>query len=251
MSPPSSVSRTGEYAERGDYHRESFHRLGVLSDLPREDDARARVSLRAACGHARARRRLRRRRARRRVPLAPGHRRRRSELRVSARHDRIAARHCPSARRRSIARCVSTSSSICHSRSRRPALAELFRVVRPGGELLVSVPNLAHLQSRVHFLLAAGSFTPRTWRSTRAIAPSAEFIDLATRAGLPTGASATASSPPCPSSRAGSADRRRGWRWLHRLLTRVLPVPGLVLPQCPALRAPLIGRKAPSLCANP
>src|SRR5204862_8302565 len=33
------------------------------------------------------------------------------------------------------------------------ALAELFRVVKPGGELLVSVPNLAHLQSRVHFAL--------------------------------------------------------------------------------------------------
>ena len=33
------------------------------------------------------------------------------------------------------------------------ALAELHRVLRPGGELLVSVPNLAHLQSRVHFLL--------------------------------------------------------------------------------------------------
>ena len=33
------------------------------------------------------------------------------------------------------------------------ALAELHRVLVPGGELLVSVPNLAHLQSRVHFLL--------------------------------------------------------------------------------------------------
>ena len=33
------------------------------------------------------------------------------------------------------------------------ALAELFRVLRPGGELLVSVPNLAHLQSRIQFLL--------------------------------------------------------------------------------------------------
>src|SRR5215212_6576894 len=31
------------------------------------------------------------------------------------------------------------------------AIAELFRVIAPGGELLVSVPNLAHLQSRVHF----------------------------------------------------------------------------------------------------
>jgi hypothetical protein len=33
------------------------------------------------------------------------------------------------------------------------ALAELHRVLAAGGELLVSVPNLAHLQSRVHFLL--------------------------------------------------------------------------------------------------
>ena len=33
------------------------------------------------------------------------------------------------------------------------ALGELSRVLAPGGELLVSVPNLAHLQSRVQFLL--------------------------------------------------------------------------------------------------
>ena len=37
------------------------------------------------------------------------------------------------------------------------ALAELHRVLAPGGELLVSVPNLAHLQSRVHFLLTGPS----------------------------------------------------------------------------------------------
>jgi len=33
------------------------------------------------------------------------------------------------------------------------ALAELHRVLAPGGELFVSIPNLAHLQSRVQFLL--------------------------------------------------------------------------------------------------
>src|SRR5204863_357099 len=31
------------------------------------------------------------------------------------------------------------------------ALAELFRVISAGGELFVTVPNLAHLQSRIHF----------------------------------------------------------------------------------------------------
>src|SRR5690606_9785313 len=33
------------------------------------------------------------------------------------------------------------------------ALGELRRVLRDDGELLISVPNLAHLQSRLHFLL--------------------------------------------------------------------------------------------------
>ena len=41
------------------------------------------------------------------------------------------------------------------------AVAELYRVLRPGGELLVSVPNLAHLQSRVHFLLRGRLIGPR------------------------------------------------------------------------------------------
>ena len=51
---------------------------------------------------------------------------------------------------------VSTCSSTSPSRIRPRALGELSRVLEPDGELLVSVPNLAHLQSRVQFLLEGG-----------------------------------------------------------------------------------------------
>lgn len=105
------------------------------------------------------------------------------------------------------------------------ALAELFRVLRPGGELFVTVPNLAHLQSRVHFL-----FTGRLIRTADPVKhpgdrPIGEYLELARRAGF-------------------ELIERRGifptvpvvTRWirrsparlepLHRWLTRLLPVPG-------------------------
>ena len=64
------------------------------------------------------------------------------------------------------------------------ALAELHRVLAPGGELLVSVPNLAHLQSRVHFLL-----TGRLIRTANEVKhpgdrPLAEYRRLFDRAGF-------------------------------------------------------------------
>jgi SAM-dependent methyltransferase len=105
------------------------------------------------------------------------------------------------------------------------ALAELFRVVRPGGELLVSVPNLAHLQSRVHFLLQGRLIHTASIEKHPGDRPVAEYLDLARRAGF-------------------RLVERRGifptvpvlTRWirrsparllpLHRALTRLLPVPG-------------------------
>lgn len=35
-----------------------------------------------------------------------------------------------------------------------PAIAELYRLLKPGGQLLLTVPNLAHLLSRLTFLLS-------------------------------------------------------------------------------------------------
>jgi SAM-dependent methyltransferase len=105
------------------------------------------------------------------------------------------------------------------------AIAELFRVVRPGGELLVSVPNLAHLQSRIHFLLQGRLIHTASLEKHPGDRPIVEYLDLARRAGF-------------------RLVERRGifptvpvlTRWirksparlmpLHRALTRLLPVPG-------------------------
>jgi SAM-dependent methyltransferase len=106
------------------------------------------------------------------------------------------------------------------------ALAELSRVLRPGGELLVSVPNLAHLQSRLHFLLRGALMRTASETKHPGDRPIREYLAMAARAGF------------VPVQRWGVFPtvpvlthwiRRRPARlaWLHRLLTRVLPFPGL------------------------
>jgi len=105
------------------------------------------------------------------------------------------------------------------------ALGELHRVIKPGGELLVTVPNLAHLQSRVHFLLRGRLIRTASPAKHPGDRPIDEYLDLGRRAGF-------------------TLVERRGifptvpvlTRWirrsparlapLHRWLTRLLPVPG-------------------------
>src|SRR6188508_2675394 len=64
------------------------------------------------------------------------------------------------------------------------ALAELFRVLRPGGELLVSVPNLAHLQSRIHFLLRGRLIRTASELKHPGDRPASDYIALGRRAGF-------------------------------------------------------------------
>ena len=53
-----------------------------------------------------------------------------------------------------------------------------------GGELLVSVPNLAHLQSRVHFLLTGRLIRTASESKHPGDRPVADYLQLADRAGF-------------------------------------------------------------------
>ena len=105
------------------------------------------------------------------------------------------------------------------------ALAELFRVLKPGGRLLVSVPNLAHLQSRVQFLLRGRLIRTASELKHPGDRPAGDYIAIATRAGF----SLEERSGIFPTVPVLTRIIRRNPRALlplHRLLTRLLPVPG-------------------------
>lgn len=105
------------------------------------------------------------------------------------------------------------------------ALAELFRVMRPGGDLLVSVPNLAHLQSRVHFLLQGRLIRTASEYKHPGDRPAADYIDLARRAGFVLTAR-RGIFPTVPVLTRWIRRYPRALQPLHRWLSRLLPVPG-------------------------
>ena len=57
-------------------------------------------------------------------------------------------------------------------------------MLAPSGELLVSVPNLAHLQSRVHFLLTGRLIRTASEIKHPGDRPIAEYLRLFERAGF-------------------------------------------------------------------
>jgi 2-polyprenyl-3-methyl-5-hydroxy-6-metoxy-1,4-benzoquinol methylase len=104
------------------------------------------------------------------------------------------------------------------------ALAELHRVLRDGGELLVSVPNLAHLQSRVQFLVRGRLIRTASEYKHPGDRPVGEYLQLARRAGF-TLIDRRGIFPTVPVLTHLVRRQPQRLAWLHRLLTRLVPVP--------------------------
>lgn len=105
------------------------------------------------------------------------------------------------------------------------ALGEIRRVLAPDGEALISVPNLAHLQSRIHFLLRGRLIRTASPAKHPGDRPVSEYLGLATQAGF-TVAGRSGVFPTVPVLTALIRRNPAALGWLHDALTRLLPVPG-------------------------
>jgi SAM-dependent methyltransferase len=224
MPSPSSVSRTGEYAERGDYHRElspdwEFYPTYLakleavrqyLSSLP----ASTRV-LDAGCGEG--------------VLVDEFH----DRLKIEGLDPNYASERVRRGSLTSLpygdasfdrALCLDVLEHLSYEDQSR-ALAELHRVVVPRGELLVTVPNLAHLQSRVHFLLQGRLIRTASTAKHPGDRPIGEYLELASRAGFRL-VERRGIFPTIPVLTRLIRRQPAKLRPLHRWLTKLVPVPG-------------------------
>jgi len=108
------------------------------------------------------------------------------------------------------------------------ALAEIHRVLEPDGEALVSVPNLAHLQSRVHFLLMGRLIRTASEIKHPGDRPVAEYLRLFEHAGFEV-VERRGIFPTLPVVTRLIRRRPAALAPLHRWLTRLIPVPGWCL----------------------
>lgn len=117
------------------------------------------------------------------------------------------------------------------------ALAELFRVLKPGGELLVSVPNLAHLQSRVQFALRGRLIRTASEVKHPGDRPIVEYLAMAKRIGFRL-VTQHGIFPTIPVVTRVIRRNPRALLPLHRFLTRILPIPGWCLLNLLTFRKP-------------
>jgi SAM-dependent methyltransferase len=108
------------------------------------------------------------------------------------------------------------------------ALAEINRVLAPDGEAFVSVPNLAHLQSRIHFLLQGQLIRTASELKHPGDRPIAEYLHLFRSAGFEV-AERRGIFPTFPVVTHLIRQHPAALEPLHRWLTRLVPVPGWCL----------------------
>ena len=216
--------RTGEYAARGDYHRApdatwdylpTYHAKlhvvrGWLDRLP----AGTRV-LDAGCGEG---------------ILVEEYA---DRLAIAGVDPNYASRHVRQASLLDLpyeaeafdrAMCLDVLEHLTYEEQPR-ALRELHRILSGEGELLVSVPNLAHLQSRVHFLLTGRLIRTASEQKHPGDRPIAEYLRLFRQAGF-TVIDRRGIFPTVPVLTALIRRNPVRLAWLHRTLTAALPVAG-------------------------
>jgi len=222
--PTSELVRSGEYAARGDYHRTldpnwEFYPtyIAKLTALRRYLDALPQGTrvIDAGCGEGVLVEEYAGRLAIRGVDA--------NYASEHVTHGSVTALPCPDASF-DRALCLDVLEHLSYEDQPR-ALAELHRVLAPGGELFVSVPNLAHLQSRIQFLLRGRLIRTASELKHPGDRPVFEYLRLAQRAGF-TLVRRRGIFPTIPVVTHFIRKHPRALAPLHRTLTRLLPVPG-------------------------
>jgi ubiquinone/menaquinone biosynthesis C-methylase UbiE len=108
------------------------------------------------------------------------------------------------------------------------ALSEVRRVLAADGEAYISVPNLAHLQSRIQFLLRGRLIRTASELKHPGDRPMAEYLRLFRSAGFEV-VERRGIFPTIPLVTHLIRQHPARLAWLHRWLTRLIPVPGWCL----------------------
>jgi len=105
------------------------------------------------------------------------------------------------------------------------AVAEIRRVLTAGGRAMFSLPNLAHLQSRVHFLLFGRFIRTAAERKHPGDRPVHEYLQMLRATGFVV-LERRGVFPTVPVITRLIRRHPARMAWLHRALTCLIPVPG-------------------------